>query len=262
MQFFYQRFNVQDFLLFSLLGITSIVLLANLVSTDIAETTSNWISISLSGIVTGFSFLMVSKYGTKGNHGKAWILFMLFSAYWFCGESVDMFYNIVLDANAWEYADDFFFITGYQLFFAFLIFYLRPFVTQVSKKMLMGISTIAIFLLIPSLMVIIDSKPDLTNENFLVLLAYPVLDSVILIPALIGVVLFFKGGVNFMISLLCLGIITQIIGDNSILFLSIQNNYYPGHLVEILFLWTYTLFAFGISNQIGLFRENLEKISR
>lgn len=259
MQFFYQRFNAQDFLLFCLLGITSIVLLANLVNVDVAETTSNWISIILSGIVTGFSFLMVSKYGTKGNHGKAWILFMLFSAYWFCGELVDVFYNIVLDTNAWEYADDFFFITGYQLFFAFLVFYLRPFVKQISKKLFFAISTISLFLLIPSLMAIIDFKSDSINENFLVLLAYPVLDSIILIPALIGVVLFFKGGVNFMISLFCLGIITQIIGDNSILFLSIQNIYYPGHLAEILFLWTYTLFAFGISNQIGIFKENLIK---
>ena len=93
------------------------------------------------------------------------------------------------------------------------------------------------------------------NKNLLVLLSYPILDSIILIPALIGVILFFKGGVNFMVSLLCLGIISQIIGDNSILFLSLQNIYYPGHLAEVLFLWTYALFAFGLSNHIGLFNE-------
>jgi hypothetical protein len=109
------------------------------------------------------------------------------------------------------------------------------------------------------MMMIIDSGS--VDKNFLILLSYTILDSIILIPALIGVILFFKGGVNFMISLLCLGIITQIIGDNSILFLSIQNIYYPGHLVEVLFLWTYTMFAFGLSNQIGLFREISDKNS-
>jgi len=104
-------------------------------------------------------------------------------------------------------------------------------------------------------MMIMDSEADLMNKNLLVLFSYPILDSIILIPALIGVILFFKGGVNFMVSLLCLGIIIQIIGDNSILFLSLQNIYYPGHLAEVLFLWTYAIFAFGISNQIGLFNE-------
>ncbi len=258
---FYQRFSVQEYLLFALLAITSLVLLSNFAGQNIAEGVTNWISIILSGVVTVFSIFMVSKYGIKGNHGKAWILFMMFSAYWFCAESVDVFYNVVLGVDAWEYADDFFFITGYQLFFAFLVFYLKPFMNQISKKMILAISIVSISLLIPSLMMIVDSESNLMNENFLVLLSYPILDSIILIPALIGVVLFFKGGVNFMISLLCLGIITQVVGDNSILFLSLQNIYYPGHLVEVLFLWTYALFAFGISNQLGLFKENLSKNS-
>ena len=252
MQLFYQRFNVQEYLLFTLLGITSLVLVANFVGQDVAENITNWISIILSSTVMFFSFFMVSKYGIKGNHGKAWILFMLFSAYWFCAETVDVLYAVVLGVDAWEYADDFFYITGYQLFFASLVFYLKPFSKQISKKMVIGISVISISLLIPSLMMVIESGS--VDKNFLVLLSYPILDSIILIPALIGVILFFKGGVNFMISLLCLGIITQIIGDNSILFLSLQNIYYPVHLAEVLFLWTYTMFAYGLSNQIGLFK--------
>ena len=258
MQIFYKRFNVQEYLLFTLLGITSIVLLANILGQEPAENTVSLSSAILSGIVMVASFLMVSKYGIKGNHGKAWILFMLFSAYWFCAETVDIFYNIAMGTNAWEYADDFFYITGYQLFFASLVFYLRPFVKQISKKLVIGISLFSMALLIPSLIMIIDSDPDLMNKNYLVLLAYPILDSIILIPAIIGVILFFKGAVNFMISLLSLGIITQIIGDNSILFLSLQNLYYPGHLVEMLFLWTYVMFGFGISNQIGMFRYKSE----
>ena len=255
MQLFYQRFNVQEYLLFTLLGITAIVLLANIAGQDVAENTTNLFSIILSGTVMIFSFFMVSKYGIKGNHGKAWILFMLFSTYWFCAETVDVLYNIVLGVDAWEYANDFFYITGYQLFFASLVFYLRPFLKQISKKQVIGVTIISISLLIPSLIMIFDSVPDLMDKNFLVLLSYPILDSIILIPALLGVVLFFKGDVNFMVSLICLGIITQIIGDNSVLFLSLQNLYYHGHMVEILFLWTYAMFSFGLSNQIGLFRE-------
>ena len=121
MQLFYQRFNIQEYLLFTLLGITSIVLVANFVSPNVAYQTTNWFAIILSSTVMFFSLLMVSKYGLKGNHGKAWILFMLFSAYWFCAESVDVLYNVLLGIEPWEYADDFFYIVGYQLFFAFVI---------------------------------------------------------------------------------------------------------------------------------------------
>jgi hypothetical protein len=261
LQLFYQRFNVQEYLLFTLLGITSLVLAANFAGQDIAANVTNWISIILSSTVMFFSFHMVSKYGTKGNHGKAWILFMLFSAYWFCAETVDVLYYVVLGEVAWEYADDFFYITGYQLFFASLVFYLKPFAKQIPKKLVVGISIISVSLLFPSLMMIVNSGSDSVNGNLLVLLSYPILDSIILIPAMIGVILFFKGGVNFMISLLCLGIITQIIGDNSILFLSLHNIYYHGHLAEILRLWTYAMFAFGVSNQMGLFKEQSDNNS-
>ena len=238
------------------MGITSVVLLANIISPDIAQHATNWLAIILSGVVMFFSLLMVSKYGLKGNHGKAWILFMLFSAYWFCAESVDVLYNTVIGVDPWEYADDFFYIVGYQLFFASLVFYLKPFTKKISKKLLAGASIASMSLLIPSITLIVTSEPQTINGNLFILFSYPILDSIILIPALIGVVLFFKGGVNFMVSLLCLGIITQIIGDNSILFLTLQGNYYQGHLADVLFLWTYSMFAFGISNQMGLFNEH------
>ena len=258
MQLFYQRFNVQEYLLFLLLGITSVVLAANFVGPDVAENITNILSISLSSVVMVLSFFMVSKYGIQGNHGKSWILFMLFATYWFCAETVDLLYYSVVGQEIWEYADDFFYITGYQLFFTSLIFYLRPFVKQISKKLVTAVSFISLSLLIPSLVLIADTETFWMTENRAILLAYPILDSLVLIPAVIGVILFFRGGVNFLISLLCLGIISQIIGDNSMLFLTLQNSYHSGHLAETLFLWTYVMFSFGLANQLRLMKSNTQ----
>jgi glycopeptide antibiotics resistance protein len=253
LQLFYQRFNVQEYLLFTLLGITALVLIANFIGPDKGDVTTNWLSIILSSVVMFFSVIMVSKYGLKGNHGKAWILFMLFSAYWFCAETVGVLYEIVLGSEPWEYADDFFYITGYQLFFSSFVFYLRPFAKQISKKTVTITTFASLTLLIPSLFMIVNSGS--WDSKSLILISYPILDSIILIPALIGIILFLKGGVNFMVSLLSLGIITQIIGDNSVLFLSLQDQYYSGHIVEVLFLWSYAMFAFGLYHQIRLFSE-------
>lgn len=259
MQLFYQRFNVQEYLLFLLLGITSVILVANFVGPSVAENVTDGFSIILSSIVMILSFFMVSKYGIQGNHGKSWILFMLFSTYWFCAETVDILYYLVVGEEVWDYADDFFYITGYQLLFASLVFYLKPFVSQISKKLVCIISISSLSLLIPSMMTLANLESHFNTENMAVLLSYPILDSLVLIPALIGVILFFRGGVNFMISLLCLGIISQIIGDNSILFLTIQNTYHSGHLADTLFLWTYALFSFALANQFMLMRSNSEK---
>lgn len=257
MQLFYQRFNIQEYLLFTLLGLTGIVLISNFFGPTNAEVVTNWLGILLSCIVMFLSVVMVSKYGLKGNHGKAWILFMLFSAYWFCAESVDVLYETILGTQPWEYADDFFYITGYQLFFASLVFYLRPFSKQISKKIILGTSAVSIALLLPMAITVFQNNESV-NSDFLILLSYTVLDSIILIPALMGVFLFFRGGVNFMVSLLCLGIISQIIADNSILFLAFQGTYYPGHLADSLLLWTYAMFAYGLFNQIRLFDEKSE----
>ena len=255
MQLFYQRFNVQEYLLFTLLGIVGIVLFANFIGSSTSENLVNVLSITLSGGVMVLSVLMVSKYGLQGNHGKAWILFMLFAAYWFCAESVDFAYELILKSDPWEYADDFFYITGYQLFFASLLFYLKPFVKQISKKLIFMASLISLSILIPSTILVLQDTESVSG-NLLLLLSYPVLDSILLIPALIGVFLFFRGGINFMFSLLCLGIITQIIGDNSMLFLTLQNQYFPGHLADTLFLWSYVMFSFGLAKQLHLFNEN------
>jgi hypothetical protein len=256
LQIFFNQFRVQEYLLFALLGITALVLLANLIGQQAATDFTGWISAILAGSVMFLSIFMVSKYGIKGNHGKAWILFMLFSTYWFFGEFIGILFDLFLETPVWEYADDFFFITGYQLFFAFLIFYLRPFRKQISRKLVIGVTLASMALLIPSIMMIINSDSDSLNENIAVIMAYPILDTMILIPALIGVILFFKGEVNFMLSLVCLGIVTQIIGDNSMLFASINGMYYPGHPGDILFLWTYVMLAFGLSNQIGIFSND------
>ncbi|MHA7733888.1 hypothetical protein [Nitrosopumilus sp. S6] len=254
MYILFNQFKIQEYLLFTLLGIAGLVLFANLLGQQIATEFTDWSSMVLSGSVMFFSIFMVSQYGIKGNHGKAWILFMLFSTYWFFGEFIGILSDLVLGIPVWEYADDFFFITGYQLFFAFLIFYLRPFRKQISKKLVLGAVFVSMMLIIPSMMMIVGS--DSLDENIAVITAYPILDSIILIPVLIGVILFFKGEVNFMLSLVCLGIVSQIIGDNSMLFASLNGIYYPGHPGDILFLWTYVMFVFGLSNQIGLFSND------
>jgi hypothetical protein len=76
-----------------------------------------------------------------------------------------------------------------------------------------------------------------------------------LVPALVGIVLFFKGEVNFTWSLICLGIILQSAGDMSFQFATFTNTYYTGHPSDILFLWSYLLLSFGVYDHIRIFKK-------
>ena len=84
---------------------------------------------------------------------------------------------------------------------------------------------------------------------------YPIFDTMVIIPAIIGVVLFFKGQVNFMWTLMHLGVICLFVADTAFLFGQNEDSYYTGNPMEILFYWTYVLFAFGIHNHLVLFKK-------
>lgn len=77
----------------------------------------------------------------------------------------------------------------------------------------------------------------------------------LLVPVLIGLVLFIEGRVNFMWSLTLVGILCWIIADTGFLLLTLDDSYYTGHPMEIFYLAGYVLFSFGIYDQIKLFSK-------
>ncbi|MGI0011293.1 MAG: hypothetical protein ACREAE_07825, partial [Nitrosopumilaceae archaeon] len=79
---------------------------------------------------------------------------------------------------------------------------------------------------------------------------------IILIPAIIGVVLFFRGKVNFLWVLMCIAIISETIADTGFLLATIDDSYYQRHPVDILFIWYYIIFSFGVYSHITIFRNH------
>jgi hypothetical protein len=100
-------------------------------------------------------------------------------------------------------------------------------------------------------------EPTSNSDSFTLVLGaiYPIFDALVIIPALVGVSLFFKGKVNFMWTLFCLGTISAFIGDAAFLFGQNEDSYYTGNPMEILFYWNYILLSFGVSSQLALFNK-------
>jgi hypothetical protein len=67
--------------------------------------------------------------------------------------------------------------------------------------------------------------------------------------------LFFSGKVNFVWFLLLLGMLSFVIADTGFLVLSLDEEYYTGHPIDILYLWAYLFFLFGSYHYLRIFKK-------
>ena len=230
------------------------VLITNLISEYVAIVFTGTAYIATTGSLLILSLIMIVKSRGIGSHGKSWILFALFVISWFTAEMVWYVYELILEVDPYPSIADFFWLIGYPFYFGFLIYYLKPFKKAISKKMIVLSSVCSIAFLIFAFYMSYDTDLEPTGIENILALSYPLLDAIVFVPALIGVTLFLTGKVNFLWALMCLAIICLIIADIGFFIAILEDNWYSGHPVEILFHWTYILFAFGIYDHLKIFK--------
>ena len=259
MQTLLEKITSYKFLLSSLLATGFIMLLANFLTEKTRSLITDLLFIPGAGAVLVLSIIIAMRFRAFGRHGKAWIIFAVFAFTWFTAEQIWMVYEQVYEINPWPSLADFFYIYGYPLLFAFSIFYLLPLRKAISKKLVISSLLVSITLLVPTF--ILTYQTNSSENEFEVALAasYPVLDAIVLCPALIGVSLFFKGEVNFLWSLICIAIVLNVIADTGFLILSMNDSYYTGHPIDLLYLWAYILFAFGVYSHIKIFKSRIDE---
>jgi len=254
-----QKLQEQKFLIISMFVIAFGILITNLISEDTAIVFASWAYVVTAGSVLVLALIMMLKARGVGDHGKSWILFAAFAMCYFTAEMMWNVNELILDIETYPSEADFFWLLGYPFYFGFLMFYLKPFRKAVSRKMILASLLLTLALLVPSLFVSYDSELELADlENVLVLM-YPILDAIVFAPAIIGFVLFLTGKVNFLWTLMCIAVLLLIVVDTGFLFLILEDDYYSGHPLEILFHWTYILFAFGIYDHYKIFRKEKAK---
>ena len=250
----------KNYLFFALAGVVVVFLVGNIAHQEefpIAEDLymTDLLFIIFPGIVVVFGLMLVFRYGLRGNHGISWILFTLAMASWYVGEMTYKYdYKYELEDLS-TLTSDFFYIIGYPLFLGFTICYLKPRKRIISKKMVLAASLVSILFVIPTLYFTFNGEYQMDELTIFLYAIYPILDGVILIPSIIATVLFFRGQVNLLWSLILIATILFIIADTSYLVFSVEETYYPGHPVDILFVWSYTLYAFGALSHIRLYKK-------
>lgn len=130
--------------------------------------------------------------------------------------------------------------------------YLKSFASQISRKNILTVSLVILAVLI-SIFYTIKSQID-TFEHILYA-SYPVADAVMLIPSILGIMLFFKGRVKFSWSLFFFGMLVFVISDYGFMYFDSIGEYYTGHLVDIPYIWAYTIFIGGIIGNPNLWNR-------
>ena len=255
----------KNYLLLALVGVVVIFLVGNIAHQEefpIAEDLymTDVLYIIFPGIVVVFGSVLVFRYRLRGSHGISWILFTLAIASWYVGEntySYDYKYDL---EDLSTLTSDLFYIIGYPLFFGFTIFYLKPRKRIISKKMIRASSLVSVLFIIPTLYLTFNGEQQLDDLTILLYAIYPILDGVILIPSIIATFLFFRGQVNLLWALILIGTILFIIADTAYIVFSVEETYYPGHPVDILYIWAYILYAFGALSHIRLYKKRKQEL--
>jgi len=234
--------------------VVGINLVSNMINQEIAILAGNFLYFPIDGGLVFVSILIMKRFGVTGSHGMAWLCLFGFAVMWFAADTIWAIEELVLEIEPFPSTADIFYILGYPFLLMFLLAYLVPVKKAISKKMIAIAIFMSMSILIPSLYNSIGTDSDLERLEIAIGVAYPIADAFVIIPALIGVSLFFRGQVNFMWTLVCIGIICVFIGDTAFLFAQMDNSYYTGHPLEILFHLTIVLIAFGVYDQLGIFK--------
>lgn len=252
---FQKKNNLQTPLLLALIGTGLVIMIATSFGKEVVKITTDVMYILITGIFVAFSSMMALRFRSVGSHGKAWLFFLASAIAWFLAETSWAVYELVYDKNPFPSIADVFYIIGYPLFFCFLVYYLKPVRKAITKKLLVTSIIVSISVVIPSIYMAYSFDPTVTLLENALATTYPIGDAIIFVPAIIGIVLFFRGEVNFTWSLVCIGIFCFTLGDLGFQFTQFTNTYYTGHPVDIILMWAYVLFTFGAWDHLRIFKK-------
>ena len=210
-----------------------------------------WISVPtysiLPALMTAYSSILAVKlYRQKHFQAKAFLFFALGSGCLFVAEQIWQAYDHIWEGSPFPSEADIFYLASYPFFFIFLFQSLKPILNSISKNVWLFAIGLSIAFTIPS---IIAAHDDISGDEAFavsIALAYPILASVKLVPAIIGIMYLIKGEANFSWMLILFGFIIYSISDTFFLFTELDGTYYDGHPVDLLFVYSFMFLIFAL----------------
>jgi len=236
----------------SLIASTLLVILVYTINYFYEDDFSIFDSISLllytiiPGILVTVSIWALRYEKINGVPKKSLIFLCLAFVCWFLAEQVWMLYDYVFMIDPFPSAADIFYISAPLLMLISLVIFLRPLKNQISKKSIIIAICISFLLLIPTVIITYQENNDVNFIELIIVLFYPIVDAIVLIPIIITVSLLSHSKKNLFWVMITLGMMVLIAADTSYLFLELTDNYYDNHPVDLLWLVSYLIWTFSL----------------
>ena len=218
-----------------------------------------WISGStyliLPGILLAFSIILTIKlYRQKHLQLKAFLFFTIGSSFWFIAEQIWTIYDIY-HMNPFPSIADIFYLGAYPFFVIFLLISLKPIRKAISKKIWIFSLLLSFAFCIPSILACYDSLQtndvlDITSKS--IALSYPILSAFQFAPVIVGILFLAKKDVSYFWMLLLFGFLIYSISDTFFLFSQLNDSYYDGHPVDLMYLYSFILLIFALYSKLKL----------
>jgi len=206
------------------------------------------------GVITAYaSILAIKLHKQKNFESKGYLMFAIAAASWFIAEQIWQLYDHVWEGEPFPSEADIFYIGSYPLITAFLFLSLKPVIHKVPRNVWLFAIGLSFSLLVPSVLAAYDDMFEEDAFPTIIALAYPVLSSIVLVPAIVGILFIAKQGASLSWMLILFGFIIYGVSDIFFLFAELDGTYYDGHPVDLMYLYSYTLiiFAFHVRLKIA-----------
>jgi len=219
-----------------------------------------WISIPTYAIVPGIltvysAILTIKLHKQKHFQAKGFFVFTIGAAFWFIAEQIWQMYDHIWEGDPFPSEADIFYVGAYPFMIAFLFISLRPILKSTNKKVWMFAIGLSFSFLVPSVLAAYDDMEGEEAFATSIALAYPIMASIQVVPAIVGILYLTKRSANFSWMLVLFGFIIYNISDTFFLFAELDGSYYDGHPVDLLYVYSFVLliFAFHIRLKVANF---------
>ena len=237
--------HIRKPLAISLIIVVSVWAIGYFSDQKIAILTSDFLYIPLTILLTITAFFQVYQVRNECKNIVAWYAFAVFALAYSIAQHIWSLNEIILDTKPFpSYADVAFTISTISMIIFFILI-IKSKKQFISKWMYAVAIPSGCFVITLSMYFFMTNNPDSTLDSIMSF-AYPVLDGIALVPALLGVTMYFRHKVDFAICLICFSMIPLATGDILFQITSANGTYYSGSIVDLFFYIQITLLIFGV----------------
>ncbi len=203
------------------------------------------------GILIILSLWALTRVDKIKDISKNSLLFLTISFIsWFTAELTWNLFKHVLGIEPYPSIADFFYVAAPIFMGVSLIIFLQPLQNKIKKTHVILASLISILILIPILIITFEVNSEVETLEIAIAIIYPIVDTILLVPAIIAIFISVQTKKNSFWITILIGIVIFIVADDLFLFLVIDDLYYDGNPVDILWLTSYVIWSFAIYDLI------------